>query len=84
MTINIPLGNYNKYVGYVLAWVLKRYLPKGSRLWLRGRKPRTPWGYRHSVPLNESRRVAIYLVYRLHDSIKGFTYTTTPAGKEGA
>ena len=81
MTTRTPIGNYNKYVGYALAWFLRRHLPKGSTLLLRGRGTRKNWkgerlGTRHGIPLKDASRMGIYVLTKQPVSITGFAYKT--------
>lgn len=64
----VPLGNYPKWMGYLIRWGLSRYLPAGSSLLLRGRGRRRKNGQwigkatRYGLPLQQATRVGIYLI----------------------
>lgn len=79
MTERIPIGNYPKWLGRILVWFLKHWLPKGTTLLLRGRGKRrdrhgNPLGSRYSLPLDQASRVGIYVIRPLDPAIIGYQY----------
>lgn len=85
----LPLGNYQKHVGYAIAFLLRRVLPKGHTVLLRGRGPRSKqvltwngWitkriGDRYSISLKQATRVGLYLLIPLPKQY-GYVYASTP------